>query len=64
MLAKFTFLCRTRMVQVGANFKGGIISQCAFSVKTIMMFKIICKKLTEENETCKKVLKYEDLATM
>ena len=63
-LAKFTFLCRTRIVQVGANFKGGN----KFTVCPLCKVQYDCQKhlhdytkLTDANTICGEVPQYDDL---
>ena len=63
LMAKFTFLCRTRMLQVGANFKGGnnfpVCPLCEISYDN-QSHLLVRQKLTDK-EICKQVPKYEDI---
>ena len=63
-LAKFTFLCRTRMVQVGANFKAGnnfpLCPLCKIQYDS-QKHLLDCSKLTEANTICSEVPQYDDL---
>ena len=63
-LAKFTFLCRTRMVQVGANFKGGnnfpVCPLCKVQYDC-QKHLLDCTKLTEANTICSELPQYDNL---
>ena len=63
-LAKFTFLARTRMIPVGANFKAGNpfpkcpLCKVEYDSQKHLLF---CPKLTEENTVCQDIFNYDDL---
>lgn len=63
-LAKFTFMCRTRMVQVGANYKAGIqnpICPVCKSESDTQSHLLTCSKLNDPNTICKEIPVYENL---
>ena len=64
MLAKFSFQCRTRMVQVGANFKAGnafpVCPLCKVEYDS-QKHLMDCPKLAESNALCKDLPKYDQL---
>ena len=62
-LAKFAFLCRTRMIPVGANFKAGnLFPRCPLCKVEYDSQKhlLFCPKLSD-NIICQEVLQYGDL---
>jgi hypothetical protein len=63
-LAKFLFLSRTRMLQVGANFKGSnpnpVCPLCKSSYDS-QNHLLVCPILIKNNEICKEIPNYDDL---
>jgi hypothetical protein len=62
-LAKFAFLCRTRIIPVGANFKAGnLFPRCPLCKVEYDSQKhlLFCPTLSD-NIICQEVLKYGDL---
>ena len=63
-LAKFSFLCRTRMLQVGANFKGKnsnpVCPLCQIDYDS-QNHLLECPKLVDLNLICQNKVLYEDL---
>ena len=63
-MTKFAFLCRARMVQVGANFKAGNnnplcpICKIAYDSQNHLL---LCPDLNERNIICKEVPQYEEI---
>ena len=63
-LAKFTFLCRSRMLCVGANYKAGISRPLCPLCNTeydSQSHLLECPRLNDENSMCHDIPKYEDL---
>ena len=63
-IAKFTFLCRSRMVNVGANFKAGnsrpLCPLCKVDYDS-QNHLLVCPKLNENNSMCQNISRYDDL---
>ena len=63
-LAKFTFLSRIRMLQVGANFKGSnpnpVCPLCKSSYDS-QNHLLVCPSLIENDEICKEMPNYDDI---
>ena len=63
-LAKFTFMCRTRMLPVGANFKAQnpnpLCPLCKVEYDS-QIHLLFCPKLLNINAVCKEVPNYDDL---
>ena len=63
-LAKFTFLARTRMIPVGANFKAGNpfpkcpLCKVEYDSQKHLLF---CLKLTDQNTIWRDIFNYDDL---
>ena len=63
-LKKFTFLCRSRMLAVGANYKAGNqkplcpICKVAYDSQCHLL---VCEKLLVNNSICEDIPQYDDL---